>query len=95
MNELIRLTLAEAKEGSAQKKFSSVELTEAYLDVDGAEQAMNAYILETPELALESAKESDQRLAKGQARSLEGLPIAIKDLFCTSRYSNNGRLSYS
>lgn len=84
MNELIRLTMAEAKEGLHKKKFSSLELTEAYLASMEHNRSMNAYILETPELALESAKESDHRLAKGQARSLEGLPIAIKDLFCTA-----------
>ncbi len=83
MNDLIRLTMAEAKEGLHKKKFSSLELTEAYLASMEHNRSMNAYILETPELALESAKESDRRLAKGQARSLEGLPIAIKDLFCT------------
>ncbi len=83
MNDLIRLTLAEAKEGLHQKKFSSVELTKAYLKSMEHNKSMNAYILETPELALERANESDQRFAKGQSRSLEGLPIAIKDLFCT------------
>ncbi|OJW49156.1 MAG: aspartyl/glutamyl-tRNA amidotransferase subunit A [Alphaproteobacteria bacterium 41-28] len=84
MNDLIRLTMAEAKDGLHRKMFSSVELTEVYLASMERNRSINAYILETPELALERAKESDQRLAKGQARSLEGLPIAIKDLFCTS-----------
>lgn len=84
MNDLIRLTLVEAKEGLHQKKFSSVELTKAYLKSIENNRHMNAYILETPELALERAKESDQRFAKGEARLLEGLPIAIKDLFCTT-----------
>ncbi len=82
-NDLIRLTLAEAKEGLSHKKFSSVELTQAYLESMKYHRHMNAYILETPELALERANESDQRLAKGDVRSLEGLPLAIKDLFCT------------
>ncbi len=83
MNDLIRLTLAEAKEGLRQKKFSSLELTKAYLASMERNRHTNAYILETPELALERANESDQRLAKGDVRSLEGLPLAIKDLFCT------------
>jgi aspartyl-tRNA(Asn)/glutamyl-tRNA(Gln) amidotransferase subunit A len=82
-NELIDLTLAQAKEGFLQKKFSSVELTQAYLDAMAHHRSLNAYILETPDLALEHAQLSDQRLAKGEARPLEGLPLAIKDLFCT------------
>lgn len=82
-NDLIRLTLAEAQEGLLQKKFSSTELTKAYLESMKLNKPMNAYILETPEIALEMAQESDKRLAKGMARPLEGLPLGIKDLFCT------------
>ncbi len=82
-NDLIRLTLAEAKEGLQQKKFSSLELTQAYLDAMAHHRGMNAYILELPDVALEMAKESDKRLAKGEGNALEGLPLAIKDIFCT------------
>lgn len=82
-NDLIHLTLAEAKEGLCQKKFSAVELTQAYLDAMARNRSLNAYILETPELALENAKQSDERLAKEEGRALEGIPLAIKDLFCT------------
>ncbi len=45
---------------------------------------LNAYVLPTPELALSQAKEADRRLAKGDARPLEGLPLGNKDLFCTN-----------
>jgi aspartyl-tRNA(Asn)/glutamyl-tRNA(Gln) amidotransferase subunit A len=82
-NDLIRLTLAEAKEGLQSKKFSSRELTQAYLEAMEQQRPLNAYILETPEVALKMAQESDARLAKGAAGALEGLPLAIKDLFCT------------
>ncbi|MBA3814085.1 MAG: Asp-tRNA(Asn)/Glu-tRNA(Gln) amidotransferase subunit GatA [Alphaproteobacteria bacterium] len=82
-NDLVCLTLAEAKVGLHQKKFSAVELTKAYLQAMEQHRSLNAYILETPELALESAKKSDERLAKGEGRELEGIPLAIKDLFCT------------
>lgn len=82
-NDLIRLTLAEAKEGLHQKKFSAVELAQAYLEAMTQHRNLNAYIIETPESALESARESDKRLAKGEGRALEGIPIAMKDLFCT------------
>ncbi len=82
-NDLIRLTLAEARDGLRQKKFSSLELTEAYLDAMAQHRSMNAYILELPELARERAQISDKRLAKGEGKVLEGLPLAIKDIFCT------------
>ncbi len=48
-----------------------------------ASRPLNAYIVETPEKARAMAAESDQRIARGEARPLEGLPLAIKDLFCT------------
>ncbi len=82
-NDLIQLTLAEAQEGLRQKKFSSVDLTKAYLESMEQNSHMNAYVLSLPDLALEKAKESDARLAQGTARALEGIPLAIKDLFCT------------
>src|SRR5690242_16898340 len=44
---------------------------------------LNAYITETPEQALAMAKASDVRLARGEALAMEGIPLAIKDLFCT------------
>src|SRR3990167_11236750 len=82
-NDLIGLTLAEAKDGLRQKNFSAVELTQAYLEAMTHFRGLNAYILETPELALETAQASDKRLAKGEGRALEGIPLAMKDLFCT------------
>ncbi|MBY0293691.1 MAG: Asp-tRNA(Asn)/Glu-tRNA(Gln) amidotransferase subunit GatA, partial [Alphaproteobacteria bacterium] len=82
-SDLIRMTLAEAKQGLRQKKFSSVELTKAYLASMEQHRLLNAYILELPELALDMARKSDERLTEGKASALEGLPLAIKDLFCT------------
>ena len=82
-NDLIRLTLAEAKAGLRKKSFSAVELTQAYLDAMAQHRSLNVYILETPELALQAARESDARLAKGDDKPLDGIPLAIKDLFCT------------
>lgn len=82
-NDLLCMTLGEVNEGLRQKKFSAVELTKAYLEAMETHQHLNAYILTLPEQALESAKESDRRLAKGEGRALEGIPLAIKDLFCT------------
>ncbi len=83
MSELTRLTLAEARDLLAAGKLSAVELTEAHVKAVEAIRGLNAFIVETPERALEMAKASDARRAKGEAGSLEGLPIGIKDLFCT------------
>ncbi len=84
MTDLTKLTLAEARDGLAAKKFSATELTEAFVKaIDAANPHLNAYVLSTPEHALAQAKASDQRLAKGEARPLEGLPLGNKDLFCT------------
>lgn len=83
MSELTGLTLAEARDGLAAKKFSAVELTQSYLDAMTAAKSLNAYIVETPEKALAMAKASDERLAKGEAGPLEGLPLGIKDLYAT------------
>ena len=79
----IAFTLAEARDAVRMKKISSRELTEAHIGaIDGAD-ALNAFITVAPERALEMSGQSDVRIAKGEARPLEGLPLAIKDLFCT------------
>ena len=83
MADLTELNLAEARDGMAKKEFSAVELTEAHMARVSASSALNAYVLETPEKALEMAAESDKKIAAGEARPLEGLPIGVKDLFCT------------
>ncbi|MBW8308542.1 MAG: Asp-tRNA(Asn)/Glu-tRNA(Gln) amidotransferase subunit GatA [Candidatus Paracaedibacteraceae bacterium] len=80
---LTELTLTEAKEGLTHKEFSAVELTQAFIGAMEQNRHLNAYVTETPELALEQAKASDARLAAGNAGKLEGLPLAIKDLYCT------------
>jgi len=83
MVELTDLTLAAARAGLDAREFSAVELTKAHIAAMDQARALNAFITETPDLALERAAESDARLAKGEGGVLEGLPIAIKDLFCT------------
>ncbi|MCB1529807.1 MAG: Asp-tRNA(Asn)/Glu-tRNA(Gln) amidotransferase subunit GatA [Rhodospirillales bacterium] len=80
---LTNLTLADALKGLENKDFSSVEITKAHLDAMEAARHLNAYITETPEIALRQAEESDTRRAKGEAGPLDGAPIAVKDLFCT------------
>jgi aspartyl-tRNA(Asn)/glutamyl-tRNA(Gln) amidotransferase subunit A len=83
MNDLIKLTLSQARDKLLKKDFSSVELTQAYIEQMEATRGLNAFITETPELALEQAKASDKRIAAGSAGIMEGLPIGMKDLFCT------------
>jgi len=80
---LTHLTIAAAREGLRAKKFSAVELTQAHLAAMEKTRRLNAFLTETPDLALAQAKEADVRLAKGSAGALEGIPVAIKDLFCT------------
>lgn len=77
------LTIAAALDGLAKKDFTSVELTQACIDAMQAARPLNAMITETPEKALEMAKAADARRAAGKAGLLEGIPLAIKDLFCT------------
>ena len=83
MSQLTSLTLKAALDGLKAKTFSSVELTQAHVSAVEAARALNAYVLETPEKALEMAKASDARRASGDAGPLDGAPLGIKDLFCT------------
>lgn len=83
MTELTKLTIAEANTKLAKGEFTAVELTQAHLKAMEAKRSLNAYITETPELALEEAKASDSRRQKGEAGVLDGIPLGIKDLFCT------------
>ncbi|XSG82361.1 MAG: Asp-tRNA(Asn)/Glu-tRNA(Gln) amidotransferase subunit GatA [Methyloligella sp. ZOD6] len=84
MSELTDLTIAAARDGLDKKEFSAKELAEAHISaIQAANEALNAYVLVTPDRALEMAAESDKRLAKGEGGALEGIPLGIKDLFCT------------
>jgi aspartyl-tRNA(Asn)/glutamyl-tRNA(Gln) amidotransferase subunit A len=83
MSELTSLTLAAARDAVRTKKVSSVELTKAFIGAIETARPLNAFVTETPDRALEMARASDARVANGEARALEGLPLAIKDLFCT------------
>jgi aspartyl-tRNA(Asn)/glutamyl-tRNA(Gln) amidotransferase subunit A len=86
MEDLTHFTIAQLRDGFSKKKFTSSEVTKAYLEKIEKSRALNAYVLETPEHALEMAKASDARLQNGQAGSLEGIPLGVKDLFCTKGF---------
>jgi aspartyl-tRNA(Asn)/glutamyl-tRNA(Gln) amidotransferase subunit A len=78
-----QFTLAEARDAVRAGKISACELTAAFVSAVEGARGLNAFITEAPEKALAMAAESDRRIAAGSARALEGLPLAIKDLFCT------------
>jgi len=83
MSDLTKLTLKTALEGLESKSFSALELTQAHVEAVESAKALNAYVLETPEKALEMARASDARRARGEAGALDGAPLGVKDLFCT------------
>jgi len=83
MSELTGLTLKAALDGLAAKRFSSEEITKAHLGAIEAASALNAFVVQTPDKAVEMARASDERRAKGEAGPLDGAPLGIKDLFCT------------
>jgi aspartyl-tRNA(Asn)/glutamyl-tRNA(Gln) amidotransferase subunit A len=81
---LTDLTIAQARDGLRAKEFSAVELTTAHLDaITALNPRLNAYITVTHAEALQQARAADAALASGDARPLTGIPLAIKDLFCT------------
>jgi aspartyl-tRNA(Asn)/glutamyl-tRNA(Gln) amidotransferase subunit A len=81
---MLHLTIAQAKGALAARQISAVELTQAHNEAIAAlNPRLNAYISITPELALEQARAADALLAAGEAPALAGIPLAIKDLFCT------------
>ncbi len=80
---LTALTIAEARDGLKARKFSALELAEAHIARMAEMRGLNAFITETPDAARKAAAAADARLAKGEGRELEGVPLGIKDLFCT------------
>ncbi|WP_027238200.1 Asp-tRNA(Asn)/Glu-tRNA(Gln) amidotransferase subunit GatA [Leisingera caerulea] len=83
MSDLNKLGLAEARDALRKGDTTSVELTEACLKAIDAADALNAFVHKTPEIAMERAKAADDRIKAGDAPSMCGLPVGIKDLFCT------------
>ncbi|MCF8466715.1 MAG: Asp-tRNA(Asn)/Glu-tRNA(Gln) amidotransferase subunit GatA [Sneathiella sp.] len=83
MSDLTKLSIAAARDGLKAGDFSARELTAAHITAMAASKPLNAFITETPEVAVDAATASDARRARGEAGKLEGIPLAIKDLFCT------------
>ena len=84
MTVLTDLSIAAMKSGLRTRDFTAVELTEAHLDAMARARHLNAFIVETPDIARAQAVAADAALAAGTAGPLAGIPIGIKDLFCTA-----------
>ena len=83
MANLNSLTISEARDKLKSKEISSLELTNSCLSAIDAADSLGAFVHKTPELAIEQAKRADERLKKENAPDLCGIPLGIKDLFCT------------
>jgi aspartyl-tRNA(Asn)/glutamyl-tRNA(Gln) amidotransferase subunit A len=83
MSDLAKLTIAGARDALRRGEVTSVALTEACLAAVDAADALNAFVHKTPEIAMAQAKGADARLKLGMSPDLCGIPLGIKDLFCT------------
>jgi aspartyl-tRNA(Asn)/glutamyl-tRNA(Gln) amidotransferase subunit A len=83
VSRLTDLDLCAARRGLVRREFSARELALAYNDAIEAARPLNAYITPTPEQALAMAEAADSRLQRGEGLPLDGIPIAVKDLYCT------------
>ena len=83
MTELAKLTIARARDLLRAGDVSAEDLTRSCLDAIESASALNAFCAATPEMAIDMAREADRRLATGNAPKLCGIPIGVKDLFCT------------
>ncbi|MGV6802414.1 MAG: Asp-tRNA(Asn)/Glu-tRNA(Gln) amidotransferase subunit GatA [bacterium] len=83
MSDVSNLTLAALRDGLKSKEFTAKEVTQTFIDRIEAATTLNAFITPTPEKAMQMAASSDEKLAKGEGGALEGIPLGIKDLFCT------------
>ena len=83
MSDLTKLTIAQARDALRRGETTSVALTEACLSAIDAADALGAFVHKTPEIALERAAAADQRIKAGDAPDMCGIPVGIKDLFCT------------
>jgi len=83
VSQLTDLSIAAMRRGLAAREFSAAELTAAHLAAMAGARHLNAFIVETPEIATAQAAAADAALAKGEAGPLAGIPLGIKDLFCT------------
>ena len=86
MTELTEISLADLQQGLKEKKYSAHELTQAYINRIEKYRHLNCFITETFDHALAQAKQSDKDISQGNIKSLTGIPLGIKDLFCTKGF---------
>jgi len=85
MSSMHDFTLASARDALKARKISAVELTNAHLNaIERLDGRLNSFITRTPDQARAAAKAADEALAKGEGGALTGIPLGIKDLFCTN-----------
>ena len=94
MTQLIHLDFAAVRQGLRAKDFTVKELIQAYLNRMDETRKLNLYITETADIALAAAKDADEYLVHNGPRPLEGLPLAVKDIFCTKgvRTTNGSKM---
>jgi aspartyl-tRNA(Asn)/glutamyl-tRNA(Gln) amidotransferase subunit A len=83
MSNLTAFTLSAARDALRKKEVSAAELADAHLSAIEAARGLNAFVAVTADAATAMAKAADARLAKGEAKPLDGIPLAVKDMFCT------------
>ena len=86
MSELTNLTVAGIRDGFRKGDFSAREVADAFIAATAGGRALNAYIIETPDHAIAAAEAADRGRASGELGALSGVPMGIKDLFCTEGY---------
>jgi len=86
VSDLIGLTVAQLRDGFRAGEFSAREIADQFVAAVEAGRALNAFIVETPEHAIGAAEAADRERASGQVGALSGIPLGIKDLFCTQGY---------
>ena len=90
MSQLNKLNIPDALEGLKAKKFSSLELTQAHLEQIKKHENLNSYITIDEEGAILAAKEADKNIHNNNFRALEGIPVGVKDLFCSKGIRTTG-----
>ena len=83
MSEIVCKTILQIKEGLKKREYSDLEVTDAFISASESNKKLNFSNSFTKEKALEMAKSSQSRIDSGEDKILDGIPIAIKDLFCT------------
>jgi len=83
MSDLTKITISAARDALAKGETTATEITQACLDAIEGADALGAFVHKTPEIALEQARAADARIKAGKATAMTGIPLGIKDLFCT------------